>query len=46
VLGLESLDEISVWVGTFRERLRIARAKDRPKLDAAMKALDFRRPAG
>ena len=38
--GLESLDEISGWLGTFRERLRIARAKDQPKLEAAMKELE------
>ncbi len=38
---LENLDEITVWLGTFRERLRIAHPKDRPKLEATM----CRRPA-
>ena len=33
----ENLDEITVWLGTFRERLRIAHPKDQPKLDATMK---------
>ncbi len=37
---LENLDEITVWLGTFRERLRIAHPKDRPKLEATMKELE------
>ena len=41
VPSLENLDEISAWLGTFRERLRIARAKDQPKLEAAMKELEI-----
>ena len=40
VPSLESLDEISAWLGTFRERLRMARQKDRPKLDATMNELE------
>jgi hypothetical protein len=40
VPSLESLDEISAWLGTFRERLRIARTKDQPKLEATMKELE------
>lgn len=40
VPSLENLDEITVWLGTFREGLRIAHPKDQPKLDAAMKELD------
>ena len=40
VPGLENLEEISMWLGTFRERLRLARGKDRPKLEAAMKELE------
>lgn len=40
VPSLESLGEISVWLGTIRERLRIAHAKDQPKLEAAMKELE------
>ena len=43
VPGLESLDETGVWVGTFRERLRIARAKEQPKLEAAVKELEIHR---
>jgi uncharacterized protein YueI len=38
--SLENLDEITVWLGTFRERLRIAHPKDQPKLDATMKELE------
>jgi hypothetical protein len=40
VPSLESLDEISAWLGTFRERLRIAHTKDQPKLEATMKELE------
>jgi len=40
VPSLESLDEISAWLGTFRERRRIARTKDQPKLEATMKELE------
>jgi hypothetical protein len=40
VPNLENLDEITVWLGTFRERLRIAHPKDQPKLDATMKELE------
>ena len=40
VPSLENLDEITVWLGTFRERLRIAHPKDQPKLDATMKELE------
>jgi hypothetical protein len=36
ITSLENLDEITVWLGTFRERLRIAHPKDQPKLDATM----------
>jgi len=45
VPSLESLDEISSWLGTFRERRRIARTKDQTKLEATMKELEthFRR---
>lgn len=41
VPSLESLDEISAWLGTFRERLRLARQEDRPRLDATMKELEI-----
>jgi hypothetical protein len=40
ITSLENLDEITVWPGTFRERLRIAHPKDQPKLDATMKELE------
>jgi hypothetical protein len=40
VPSLECLDEISAWLGTFRERLRIAHTKDLPKLEATMKELE------
>ena len=40
ITSLENLDEITVWLGTFRERLRIAHPKDQPKLDATMKELE------
>jgi len=40
VPSLENLDEITVWLGTFRERLRIAHAKDRKTLEATVKELE------
>ena len=46
VPSLENLDEITAWLGTFRERLRIAHPKDQPKLDATMKELDTHSGAG
>ena len=48
ITSLENLDEITAWLGTFRERLRIAHSKGQPKLDATMKELEThyrRRPA-
>ena len=38
--SLDGLEEITVWLGTFRERLRIAHAKDRKTLEATMKELE------
>jgi len=38
--SLENLDEITAWLGTFRERMRIAHRKDQPELDATMKELE------
>ena len=38
--SLESLKEITLWLGTFRERLRVAHQNDRPKLDATVKELE------
>ena len=40
--SLEDLEEITVWLGTFRERLRIAHAKDRKTLEATVKELERR----
>ena len=40
VASLEGLEEITVWLGTFRERLRIAHAKDRKTLEATVKELE------
>jgi hypothetical protein len=40
IASLENLDEITVWLGTFRERLRIAHPKDQPKLDTTMRELE------
>ena len=40
VPSLESLEEITVWLGTFRERLRVAHQGDRPKLDTTVKELE------
>jgi len=34
VPAIESLDEISGWLGTFRERLRMARAVEPPEVAA------------
>lgn len=38
--SLDNLDEITGWLGTFRERLRIVHPKDQPKLDVTMKELE------
>jgi hypothetical protein len=38
--SLESLEEISAGLGTFRERRRIAHTKDQPKLEATTKELE------
>ena len=37
---VESLDEITGWLGTFRERLRIAREHERLQIDAVVKELE------
>jgi len=34
VPAIESLDEISGWLGTFRERLRMARVVEPPEVAA------------
>jgi hypothetical protein len=42
VAGLESLEDISGWLGTFRERLRQARNEDRPEVAAVVARLEAR----
>jgi hypothetical protein len=37
---LESLEEISQWLGTFRERLRIARAHERDLIAGVVHKLE------
>lgn len=37
---LDSLDEITVWLGTFRERLREARAHEQKALNAIVMELE------
>jgi hypothetical protein len=39
---VESLEEISQWLGTFRERLRVARAEDRSQVAAVLEDLEAR----
>jgi hypothetical protein len=37
---LESLEEITEWLGTFRERLRLAREHDREHIAATLNELN------
>jgi hypothetical protein len=39
---MESLEEISQWLGTFRERLRIARARERELIAGVVQKLEAR----
>jgi hypothetical protein len=39
---VDSLEEISQWLGTFRERLRVARAEDRPRVAGVVEELEAR----
>jgi hypothetical protein len=39
VPSLDSLDEITEWLGTFRERLRIAQAKEQRELEGLVDEL-------
>ena len=39
---IDSLEEICGWLGTFRERLREARAEDRVPLEATVQKLEAR----
>jgi len=42
VPAIDSLEEISGWLGTFRERLRMARAEDRTDLTGTLQRLEAR----
>jgi hypothetical protein len=42
VPAIDSLEEISGWLGTFRERLRLARNEDRPHVEAVVQQLEAR----
>ena len=42
VPAIESLEEISGWLGTFRERLRVARTEDRTQAEQVVKQLEAR----
>jgi hypothetical protein len=42
VPAIDSLEEISGWLGTFRERLRVARAEDRAGVQAVVVQLEAR----
>ena len=39
---IDSLEEISGWLGTFRERLRVARAEDQTQVAQVVKQLEAR----
>ena len=40
--SMDNLDEIVGWLGTFRERLRLARDSDRPEFEAMLNQLEAR----
>jgi hypothetical protein len=42
VPAIDSLEEISGWLGTFRERLRMARADEFPQVVAVVQELEAR----
>jgi hypothetical protein len=42
VPAIDSLEEISGWLGTFRERLRLARSEDRPEVQILVHHLEAR----
>jgi hypothetical protein len=42
IAAIESLEEISGWLGTFRERLRLARVEDRLEVVQVLEQLEAR----
>lgn len=42
VESLDNLEEICGWLGTFRERLRIARLEDRARMTVLLDSLEAR----
>jgi len=42
VPAIDSLEEICGWLGTFRERLRVARVDERPHFAAVVEQLEAR----
>jgi hypothetical protein len=42
VPAIDSLEEISGWLGTFRERLRQARHEERPQVAEVLQQLEAR----
>jgi len=42
VPAIESLEEITGWLGTFRERLRVARTEDQPHMAHVVRQLEAR----
>ena len=42
VPAIDSLEEICGWLGTFRERLRLARVEERPVVAAMVEQLEVR----
>lgn len=42
ISGIESLDEICGWLGTFRERLRLANDGERAEFEATLNRLEAR----
>jgi hypothetical protein len=42
VQALDSLEDISGWLGTFRERLRQSRTEERPDLASVVERLEAR----
>lgn len=42
VAAIDSLEEICGWLGTFRERLRMARGDERPQMVAVVNELEAR----